>query len=182
MINWKDIPGYEGFYQASECGQIRSVSRFVNTRHETMRFVNGRILIPRKKKKYLRVNVSANGIHKTFCVHQLIADAFLPNPNNYNSINHKDGNTENNHVANLEWCSIAYNNLHAYRILGKVNPMQGVRGTANPNSKPVICLTTNERFDNIREASERLKVFGTSIAKVCKGKGNHVGGLKFKYA
>ena len=182
MINWKDIPGYEGFYQASECGQIRSLSRFSNAKNNSKKFFEGKVLVPTKKSGYLRLNLSVDGIAVRFSVHRLIAKTFLSNTENHNSINHKDGNKLNNHYTNLEWCSVAHNNLHAYRVCGKVNPMQGRKGKFNPNSKPVFCLTTSERFDSATEAAEKYNVFATTIAKICKGKGYKVNGLKFKYA
>ena len=184
MEQWKDIPGYEGYYQASDNGRIRSMDRIVKARPDREYFQQGRILQTAPVKNgYLKVALSVDSVKKYFKVHQLIAKTFLPNPNQ--CINHKDGNKENNHVSNLEWCTHSENLKHSYLICGRVGPWLGKeqkRGKDSPNSKPVICLTTNERFYSIKEAAEKYNVFSTSIARVCKGRGNHAGGLKFKYA
>lgn len=98
---WRDIPGYEGSYQVSNRGRVKSLLRN-----------RIRILKPRKRSrgmKYLNVALFTNGKRKEESIHRLVALAFLPNPNNYPVINHKDENPGNNHVDNLEWCTVEYN-------------------------------------------------------------------------
>ena len=94
---WKDIPGYEGLYLASNNGDIYSVKR-------------GIILKQRNKGKYKRVNLCKDGVVNTHSVHRLVAMAHIPNPHNLPMINHKDENPANNCVDNLEWCDAYYNN------------------------------------------------------------------------
>lgn len=105
---WKDIPEYEGLYQVSNFGKVKSLPR--NT-------TKGGILKPRKNRGgYLQLQLTKNGIRKTFTIHKLVALAFILNPENLPCVNHKDENKENNHVDNLEFCTIQYNNCYGSRI------------------------------------------------------------------
>lgn len=106
---WKDIPGYEGFYQASTEGRVRSVDRIVK-KWDGKKLVKGRILIPSANLGgYLFVELFMDGVGKIKTIHRLVAEAFIPNPDNLQQINHKDENKKNNRVENLEWCSGTYN-------------------------------------------------------------------------
>lgn len=112
MALWKDIPGYEGLYQVSDEGEIRSLPRDVfNGRGSGMR--KGKTLKFGMRGKnglyYPFVRLRKDGIDKSESVHRLVAIAFLDNPDNLPEVNHKDENTENNRVENLEWCTRQYN-------------------------------------------------------------------------
>jgi hypothetical protein len=104
---WKVIPAFGGRYEASETGEIR---------HS----LNKNIRKPRRNKfGYLQLNFSRNdgtGKSDTILVHRLIALTFIPNPLNLPEVNHKDGNKQNNHIDNLEWCNDSQNQKHAYEI------------------------------------------------------------------
>lgn len=109
---WRDIPDFKGYYQASNLGRIRSVTRKARVKilHNDFRTIKERIISPATTKDgYLKVSLSKNHKRYYFKVHRLIAITFIPNPNNYPVINHKDENKQNNCVDNLEWCSIKYN-------------------------------------------------------------------------
>lgn len=106
---WKDIPGYEGLYQASTYGRIKSLRRY-RFNHNKKQIVEERILKPGVVNGYLRVALWKDAKQKNILVHRLIALTFISNPNNYKEINHKDETRQNNHVDNLEWCSHKYNN------------------------------------------------------------------------
>ena len=109
---WKDIPNFEGYYQASNLGRIRSVTRKAKVKilHNDFRTIKGQLISPAiTKDGYLKVSLSKNHKRYYFKVHRLIAQTFIPNPHNYPVINHKDENKQNNCVNNLEWCSIKYN-------------------------------------------------------------------------
>jgi len=106
---WKDIKGYEGFYQVSNLGKIKSLPRN-NTIKQSKILKNGY-----SRKGYCIVNLSKNNKVKSYRVHRLVAQAFIPNPNNYPDVNHKDENKLNNSVDNLEWCDSQYNNTYGNR-------------------------------------------------------------------
>lgn len=101
MEIWKDIKDYEGLYQVSNTGLVKSLPRLTT---------KGRILVQNEDKDgYFKVTLSKQGAHKQFSVHRLVAEHFLNNPNDLKIINHKDENKHNNIVDNLEWCTSSYN-------------------------------------------------------------------------
>lgn len=114
MEIWKDIPGYEGLYQASSLGNIKSLKFQCNLTGK--KYPREKILKQKIDKwKNKRVELWKNGEHKTWLVHRLIGITFLGIPKEEITINHKDGNRLNNKVENLEWCSIKDNIRHAFR-------------------------------------------------------------------
>lgn len=153
---WKDISGYEGLYEVSNLGRVRR---------------NGKILKPLKDSGYLRAHLSKNGIAKKVLIHRLVAFAFIPNPNNYPEINHKDEDKTNNTVENLEWCSREYNINY---------------GTRNERvSKPVLQYDRLGNF--IREwpsglkAEEELGINNGNISSCCSGKVKTAGGFVWRF-
>ena len=103
---WKDIKDYEGHYQVSNLSRVKSI-----------KFGKERILKPvTDRHGYLIVGLWKNNKQKTYKVHRLVAEAFLPNPDNLPQVNHKDENPLNNNVNNLEWCNSKYNNTYGTRI------------------------------------------------------------------
>jgi hypothetical protein len=106
MIKWKDVINYEGLYSISNLGEIKSLISN-SSRRQT-------ILKPYNHNGYLRLNLyDLNGICKKYYVHRLVALTFIPNLENKAEINHIDGNKQNNHVSNLEWCTSSENQKHA---------------------------------------------------------------------
>lgn len=119
---WADVNGYVGLYQVSNLGRVRSVDRIVagnQKRYKGTRVVNrrGKMLKPGLGAKgYYHVVLCVDGIPKNYRVHRLVAETFIPNPQNKPAINHIDANPLNNHAANLEWCTIFENNRHTHNI------------------------------------------------------------------
>lgn len=105
---WKDIPGYKGFYQASNFGRIKRMTAGKTREHILKQFQVG---------EYMSVGPSINNVKMQRRVHRLVAMAFIPNPNMFPCINHKDENKLNNTVANLEWCDVKYNCNYGTSIL-----------------------------------------------------------------
>lgn len=157
---WKDIEDYENKYQISSLGNVRSL-------------VTGKILTPHKDTKgYFQTALYKNGVRKIFLTHRLVAKAFIPNPNNYNEINHKDENPLNNSSDNLEWCNRKYNVNYGKR-------------TAKTCKKVAQYACDGQLiyvWDSITKASENMRMSITAIANCCKKKQETAGGYIWRYA
>lgn len=111
-----DIPKCEGYYQVSNHGNVRSLDRVIKEKTGKTQTLKGRILKPRiNRGGYYYVGLRKNGSKATFAIHQLVAQAFIPNPKNKRTVNHIDGNKLNNNVTNLEWATYSENLEHAYK-------------------------------------------------------------------
>ena len=115
---WRDILNYEEYYQASNYGRIRSLDRIIYMKHRNGKnkayHFKGKILSTRTNNSgYVKVDLTKNKNRKTFSVHRLVAETFIPNLKNLPQVNHKDGNKLNNNVDNLEWCDAFQNQQHA---------------------------------------------------------------------
>ena len=190
---WKDIDGYEGLYQISNLGNVRSLNRkqrvgLINNRTITRK---GKILkIQKNKYKYCYVFLSKNGNKKYSLVHRLVAIAFIPNPNNLPEVNHKNGIKSDNKLKNLEWISKSDNEKHAYLFLNKPRKSgnKGKYGKENSKSKIVLQINkeTNEiinRFYGIGEAERITGISNQQISKCCLKRKGHItaGGYKWRY-
>ena len=180
----KDIVGYEGLYQVSNLGRVKSLKRKVYAGRNRMRWQYERILSNNKTNGngYIVVSLNKESKSKNKYVHRLVAEAFLENPNNYKYINHKDQNTFNNNVNNLEFCTAQYNST--YR---DAHIKRGLKHRNNlVNSKKVYQLDENENiikeFPSMAEANRQLGTNHTSIYACINGKQKHAFGYKWKYA
>ena len=146
----RDISGYERLYGITSCGRVWS--------YRAKKFLN-----PGKDRYgYLYVNLYKNGKRKTYRIHRLVAETYLPNPLNLPQVNHKDEDKSNNALPNLEWCTAAYN----------VNYSQ---------AKKVQCIEINEVFDSITKAAKAVDVDRGNISRCCKGQRKTAGGYHWKY-
>ena len=162
---WRDIKNYEGLYQVSNLGRVKSL----NYRH------TGReqILKPIKyNNDYLRINLWKNNKMKTHTIHRIVAQTFLDNPNNYPCINHIDENKTNNNITNLEWCTHEYNNNYGTRI----------QRTVESNSIPIYCLETNKIYKSAKECAKELKLSRENIVNILKGRQKQAKGYTFRYS
>lgn len=105
---WKDIPGYENYYKISSLGRIKSVDRnIIHRRYNTPAKYAGKILKTSYRKPYSSVRISKGSTVKEVYIHKLMAQIFIPNPENKPQINHKNGNKFDNNLDNIEWCTLS---------------------------------------------------------------------------
>ena len=159
---WQAISGYEGYYEVSDCGEVRSVDRFVTEttgKHAgKQRLLRGSPMKLTETKPadrtvgYYVVNLHKGRTSRVIPVHILVAKAFIPNPDNMPTVNHKDGNKHNNNVSNLEWVSYAENNKHAL-----------ANNLRSPRGNPIIQLSLDGSFvAKYRSACEAARETGFS--------------------
>lgn len=176
MEEWRDIKGYEGKYQVSNEGRVRSLDR-IGIRGYNYK---GKILKSRPNKRgYMWVVLEG----KNYSVHRLVAETFISNPNNYPIINHKDENTSNNCIDNLEWCTNEYNINY-----GTANKRRGDSlgyDKDNPFSKSVLQYTLDgkliKKWDSQAEAARQLGKSQGNISSCCMGLRNSAYGFIWKY-
>lgn len=170
---WRDIKGFEGRYQVSSLGNVRTLS--------WKRSGKIRLMSPdRTPNGYLTMVFRLGGAgskQKHPLVHRLVAEAFVPNPGNKPFINHIDGNKTNNRVDNLEWVTRAENERHKIYALGHSS------GSIVP-PKPVRCVEKGTVYPSISEASRQTGINQTSISNVALKKKWHktAGGYHWEYA
>ena len=140
MEKWRDIPDYEGFYQVSDLGNVRSI-RFNKIRNMKSWDSHG----------YRAVELCMNNNRYTVGIHRLVALTFIPNPENKPEVNHKDRNKSNNNVENLEWVTQSENVAHAYRHGVEPRPTH----QDQPFQKEILDIIENKKYFSIREASRQ---------------------------
>lgn len=176
---WKDIEGYEGLYQVSNLGRVKSLKRFVNCKNGK-RTVNEKILIQHDNTHgYCAVILSKNCKTKNCTVHRLVAKAFIPNLENKEDINHINGVKTDNYVDNLEWVTRRENIIHSWNMgLSKYHDhTTGKTDRLCKNSKSVNQYDMNGNFiknwGSISQISRELGYCGTEISKCCRGLVKH---------
>ena len=168
---WKDIQGYEGFYQISNFGRVKSLARLSIQNH----LLPEKILKQSELNGYYKVNLQNKEGVKSHQVHRLVAIAFLANTDNKPCVNHIDGDKHNNNVNNLEWCTVSENNKHAYKM-----------GLASPVNKTPIKATNIQTgevkyFESQTEAANVLNTSKGHINDCLKGKQKTCKGYTFEY-
>ena len=175
---WKYIKNYEGFYQISNFGRVRSVDRFVNGNHINCdyQFMKGKMLKLRKNRYgYWIVILRKNSSSKGFLVHRLVAEAFITNPNNLPYVNHKDENPANSIVTNLEWCTASYN-LEYSNVAEKINKFKIRRVIQFDKNMNEI-----KRWNSLKEAAASIGRAQQNISRCCRNKCKTCGGYKWRY-
>ena len=178
---WKDIEGYEGLYQVSNLGRVRSLGRDLmrKSRYGTMALyhINGRVLKPlHSQGDYCYVHLfDKDGVSTNHKLHRLVAKAFVPNPDNLNEVNHIDENKDNNRADNLEWCKHADNCNYGTR-----NERSKVK-----RSKPVQKLDADgnvvAEYPSVIEAQRVTGTNRCNIRMCCNCKYKTAGGYRWKF-
>lgn len=162
---WCPINGYEGIYEVSDQGRVKSLKFGKERILKTDKVVGG----------YLQVTLCKNGELKKYRVHRLVAKTFIPNPDNLPQVNHKDENKTNNSVHNLEWCTNKYN----------VNYGTGIQRQAEKLSKPVLQYTKSGAFvrelKSARDVQRTLGYGQGNISDCCRGERKSAYGFVWKY-
>lgn len=179
MEKWKDIKGYEGLYKISNHGRILAISRRVRF-GKNWRNTETKLLHPRRKgacsNPYLTIILyNENREKKTFHVHRLVALHFVEGWYEGSEVNHIDGNKQNNHYTNLEWCSRSENIMHSVHVLGQNRAKGKVVLQLTKDGKPV-CF-----YRSVIEASNSTQVCRSSISDCALGKISHAGNYKWIY-
>lgn len=179
---WKPIKNYEGLYEVSNTGKVRSVTREVKTTNGRTVKTQGKELKPISSKLTARhpnpmfhVELWKNNQRKVFMIHRLVAETFIPNPEGKPQVNHKDGNRYNNGVSNLEWCTCSENSLHAYKT-GLTKPKR-----AKPIIGTNIITGESKEFASTYEAAREIGGNDCAIRGALKGRTKTSGGYTWKY-
>lgn len=178
-VIWKPVVGYEGLYEVSNTGLIKSLNMYRNKEPHLMS-------LTRRTDGYLKVGLSRNNTTKQFAVHRLVAEAFIPNPDNLEMVNHKDEDITNNNVNNLEWCTRSYNQLYSIGLHPErkqlfADNFKGLsswtkKGVAHKNIQKVAIIDDNNNiiktFENASIAGKELGILSGNIIQVCKVNAN----------
>lgn len=163
MEKWKDVKGFEGWYEVSNIGRVRSVERDIKHSCGKVQKNPSKIKKPQLHKSgkgYHTLQLFKNSKHFKRYVHRMVAEAFIPNPLNKPQVNHIDGNPKNNHVDNLEWVTSLENMQHANE-----NRLLDLR-------KPIRRISTSgklQEFDSVKEAAKSVGAnYPNGVADACK--------------
>ena len=163
---WKDIEGFEGLYQVSNLGRVKSLGNGLTWKTERI------LKTVRTKDGYLKLVLSKNNVRKYFRVHRLVAQAFIPNPDNLPEVNHKNEDKTDNRVENLEWCTLDYNIRYGTHF----------KRSGKARRKPVLCVETGIVYPSVSIAAISVKGLYGNISSCCNGKRNTAYGYHWQYS
>lgn len=177
MEKWKPVKDFEGLYEVSDKGRVRSVPRTIQRKGGGTMTYKGKVLKPDVTKQgYLKVYLSKNSKKKNCLVHRLVAEAFIPNPKGYEQVNHKNTDKADNAVSNLEWTTNLQNYVHAEK--------NGLR-PANLRAKRVAQYTLDGKlvaeYESLSRCSKATGIKDSRIGDVCHGRRHTAHGYKFKF-
>jgi len=186
---WKDIKDYEGYYQVSNLGNVRSCNRTIieNGTGKTVKHKSRKLKAAKNHDGYLQIVLSKESICVTNFVHRLVAKAFIPNPLNKPTVNHIDGNKQNNNVLNLEWSTKSEQAIHSLnkKLRTMPNVWNNKFGSKHCASKKVLQYSKTgsliKEHGSIVEAAKEVNISPSSITHVCKGRGKSAGGYCWKF-
>lgn len=177
---WKDIPGYEGLYQVSNLGRVKSLGRILNNGRGQYSIKEAILKQNPNEKGYLMVCLTDRG-KKTHKVHRLVAQSFIKHPGGKCEVNHIDGSKLNNKACNLEWVTHRENMQHSFAKLNH----KVLRGQESHLSKSVYQISLSDKllneFSSVGEASRKLGLGRANISACCNGRRTTAGGYKWKF-
>lgn len=173
---WKDIFGYEGLYQVSNLGRIKSYDKYKWNRFKYIKLKGKQLKLSNDKNGYKIICLTKNKKEIMHKVHRLVAKAFIPNPNNYSCINHKNEIKDDNRVENLEWCDVKYNNIYGSRI-NKVKTKLNKKVNQYDLQGNFI-----KTYNSMQSIKEHLKINNiSSISVCCNHKKGHKSAFGYKW-
>lgn len=179
---WKPVAGYEGLYEVSNLGRVKSLDRIIDAKSKTgtpcKRKIEGRILKNGKDGHgYPHINLMKDGVKKNAAIHRLVAEAFLPKVEGKEYVNHINSDYTNNCVDNLEWCTSSENNIHGWKYGNHISV----------NRTPISMFTLDGKhmkdFESVAEAHRQTGICENNIRSCLKHKRGQVmaGGYKWQY-
>ena len=203
---WKDVKNYEGYYIVSSMGKVKSLDRIVLGKNGVSSFRSGKLKSNVTDRwGYLLVLLSKNNKQKLCRIHRLVAEAFIPNPENKPHIDHINTDKKDNRVENLRWATRSENmnnpltkekcremnkgKHHAEETKKKISEAgkgrilseESKKKIGKGNGKPVYCIELDKIFESTCEASRELGISQSSISLVCRGKRKTAGGYHWEY-
>lgn len=169
MEVWKDIEGYEGLYQVSNFGRIKSLPK---KKGNGVGYITNTSFLKLcvNHNGYCIVNLSKHSVLTFKQVHRLVARAFIPNPENKEQVNHINGVKTDNRLENLEWCTNGENQKHRHSVLKQ-----------KPYGKPIVCIESGKEFTSAFVAGKQEKIDSSTITACCRGRRKTAGGYHWKY-
>lgn len=179
MMKWFPLKNYENLYEITTAGVVRRIAYDVirpsNTSYKRLPII---LKAHYDKDGYLRVTINNGKQSKMKYVHRLVAETFIPNPNNYEQVNHKNGIKDDNRVENLEWCTRSQNIRHRIDVLGvTLRNKKGSKEVEQYTSDNILINT----FPSAKEAGRQLKLSQGHISEVCRGEHKQYKGFIWKY-
>ena len=187
---WKDIKGYEGLYQVSNLGNVRSLDRY--KKNNKGKYLQRGVVLKKNHDKdgYSIVGLYKSGNSCTKKVHRLVAQAFIPNPKNKPTVNHKNGIRDDDKLSNLEWATMSENQLHAFRVLKRkpvIPNKEQIEKSLKSKYKKVIqyemqiIIKETARYGSIKEAEKTTGINCTSISRCCRKKQEKTGKYLWRF-
>ena len=181
---WRDVVGYEDLYMVSSIGRVVALTRYI---HRKNKYGNDAVFVNKPhlcklyfSDRYVRIVLCKNNVVSGKDIHRLVAEAFIPNPNNYPQVDHINDNPQDNRVCNLQWCTAKENSSkESHRLALRKSHL----GKSNPNKKPVVSIDSKGNvniYSSITEA-EQYNHDRSAIRLVLKGKQETHHGLKWMH-